>query len=66
MIFHVSIPFKKAIELLQEGTNPLDCSPNQALRELTEQHAKGKKYFTGCDNESEDGHCAGHEQKAVC
>ena len=61
MKFHICIPTDKAIELLAEGKNLFDpASPADALKALYAQQALGKNYFTGCDNEGDNGMCNGH------
>lgn len=58
---HICIPVEKGIELLKNGDNFTTGTPQQALRVLTEYQVAGKKYFTGCDNEDENGQCKGHD-----
>lgn len=60
--FHVCVPVERAIEELKKGNNIFDGTPHEALKDLLAQKAKGKKYYTGCDNENSEGRCAGHEK----
>jgi len=57
---HICVPIEKALDLLEQGENVLDCTPVQAYEELTAARAEGKTYYSGCENMNEEGRCAGH------
>jgi len=59
--FHICVPISRALEELKKGNNIFDGSPMQALHDLTQAQAEGKKYYSGCDNMNSEGQCGGHE-----
>lgn len=65
---HLHAPTETALRMLRENYNLLNCSPEQAEKELLGQQALGKQYFSGCGNETSDGRCAGcirHENDCI-
>lgn len=58
--FHISIGIEAAINLLKEGENPFNCTPTEALIELTRAQKKGMKLYSGCTQMGADGKCKGH------
>lgn len=59
---HLCVPIKKALELLDQGTNLLTtATPEEARTELEAELNAGKEFFCGCDGQEADGSCGGHE-----
>ena len=64
-IFHVCVNIagalkQKSLWFLEDDDGKI-MSTHSAKKFLLNQQAKGKKYFTGCNNETEEGRCGGHE-----
>lgn len=63
--FHCCLNIEGALKqrslrhFLEQDGKPL--SDKEVRSFLSERQAQGKKYFTGCDNETEEGRCGGHE-----
>ncbi len=61
--FHLGISILKAKRELENGNNLFLPTPaSEVLKVLLEQEKKGKRFYTGCDNEDYLGMCAGHEE----
>jgi murein L,D-transpeptidase YafK len=62
--YHLSVNIENALKqkslLFFEDENGNQMSTYSAKKFLMGEQAKGKKYFTGCDNESPEGKCLGH------
>lgn len=62
--YHLSVNIENALKQkilsIFEDENGNQMSTYSAKKFLMEEQAKGKKYFTGCDNESSEGKCLGH------
>lgn len=58
--YHLYIPVRAGIEHLKKGRNFLDCTPSRALKIYTDYENAGKEFYSGCDNEDENGKCKGH------
>ena len=52
---------QRSLEIIEDDNGNI-LSTKTAKKILKEEQAKGKKYFTGCDNVDVDGKCLGHEQ----
>lgn len=59
---HLCIPVAKAWELMSQGKNIWDIPVAEVSYQLNLHTKQGKKYITGCDNEDENGMCAGHQR----
>lgn len=65
-LYHLGIRVETAINFLLRGKNLFEpATPTRALRVLTEYRAAGKEFITGCDNETDEGLCGGHEKKST-
>lgn len=58
--YHVSVVVETAIEMLKKGKNIFDCPIGASFTLLWRQKKAGKKYYTGCEKENDEGKCAGH------
>lgn len=59
---HICVDIDAAIEHIKKGKpNFSNVSPGEFLKALKAQKKKGKRWFTGCDNEDDEGQCKGHE-----
>ena len=57
---HICIKVETAMKMLRKGKNIFNVDIATAYVEMERQKAKGKEYFTGCDNEDANGRCGGH------
>ena len=50
-----------SLDYLAEHLHAFNCPPEEALQAIARERAKGYKFWPGCDNVDDRGHCAGHE-----
>ena len=63
--YHLCVPVKVALKKLKKGINFFNCSSNEAYKQLIHQQNIGKEFIAGCDNEDEEGRCAGHIKEVM-
>jgi len=50
-----------SLDYLAEHLDAFDCPPEEALKAIARERAKGYEFWPGCGNVDNLGHCAGHE-----
>lgn len=61
--WHICVPLDRVEQLIRDGQNIFDATPEDVLEDVKQRREEGKGYLTGCDNEDSSGRCAGHPSK---